>query len=98
MEMLTENLVVITPDEAPERLASPAPVLISEHEVALATAIALQPRPKPRGRWVKANQALVAAVQRALTPATGERPARRDYPRRYAFLENACMAREMERL
>jgi hypothetical protein len=97
--MLTENLAVITPDEAKERLVSPAPVLISEHEVALATAVALRPRPTTRRRWFEATQVLFAAMQRSLTPATREdRPVRRDYPKRYAFLENACMAREMDRL
>jgi hypothetical protein len=97
--MLTENLAVITPDEARERLASPAPVLISEHEVALATAIALTPRPTTRRRWVEATQTMLAAMRRTLAPPARESgPVRRDYPKRYAFLENACMAREMDRL
>jgi hypothetical protein len=99
MEMLTENLAVITPDEATERLAPPAPVLISEHEVALATAVALRPRPATRPRWVEATQTLLAAMRRTVTPTAREsRPVRRDYPKRYAFLESACMAREMDRL
>jgi hypothetical protein len=97
--MLTENLAAITPDEARERLASTAPVVISEHEVALATAVALRARPTTRRRWFEAPQVLLAAMQRSLTPPAREsRPARRDYPKRYAFLENACMAREMDRL
>jgi hypothetical protein len=97
--MLTENLAVITPDEARERLVSPAPVLIGEHEVALATAVALRPQPTTRRRWHEAPQGLLAAVRRAVAPPTHEgRPACRDYPKHYAFLENACMAREMERL
>ena len=104
--MLTENIAVITPDEAREtldeareRLVSPAPVLISEQEVALGTAVALRARPTTRRRWFEAINVLRAAMQRSLAPSTQEaRPVRRDYPKRYTFLENACMAREMDRL
>jgi hypothetical protein len=97
--MLTQDLAVTAPDEAQERLVSPAPVLISEHEVALATSIALRTRPPARSRWAEATHALVAAVHRAVAPPTrDDRKARRDYPKRYAFLENAAMAREMQRL
>ena len=104
--MLTENIAVITLDEAREtldevreRLVSPAPVLISQHEVALGTAVALRERPTTRRRWFEPINVLLAAVQRSLAPSTKEdRPVRRDYPKRYAYLENACMAREMDRL
>jgi hypothetical protein len=97
--MLTQDLAVIAPDEAQERLASTAPVLISEHEVAFATSIALRTRPPARSRWAEATHALVAAVHRTVAPPThDDRKPRRDYPRRYAYLENACMAREIERL
>lgn len=104
--MLTENIAVITSDEAREtldevreRLVSPAPVLISEHEVSLGTAVALRARPTTRRRWFEAINVLRAAMQRSLAPSTQEaRPVRRDYPKRYTFLENACMAREMDRL
>jgi hypothetical protein len=104
--MLTENIAVMSLDEAREtfdetreRLVSPAPVLISEHEVALGTAIALQARPKTRRRWFAATNVLLASLQRSPAPSTQEgRPVRRDYPKHYAFLESACMAREMDRL
>lgn len=104
--MLTENIAVITSDEAREtldeareRLVSPAPVLISEHEVVLSTAVALRARPTTQRRWFEAVNVLRAAMQRSLAPPAQEaRPVRRDYPKRYAFLENACMAREMDRL
>jgi hypothetical protein len=104
--MLTDNIAAITPDEAretlgeaQERLVLPAPVLISEHEVALATAIALRPRPTTRRRWFGATHVLLAVMRRSLVPSTQEgRPVRRDYPKRYTFLENACLAREMDRL
>ena len=104
--MLTENIAtkpldeaLETLDEARERLVSPAPVLISEQEVALGTAAALRARPKTRRRWFGAVNVLRGAMQRSLAPSTQEtRPVRRDYPKRYTFLENACMAREMDRL
>jgi hypothetical protein len=104
--MLTENIAAITSDEAREtldeareRLASPAPVVISEQEVVLGTAVALRARPATRRRWSEAINVLLAAMQRSLAPSTQEgRPVRRDYPKHYAFLENACMAREMNRL
>jgi hypothetical protein len=97
--MITENIAVITLDETRERLVSPAPVLISEHEVVLGTAVALRARPTTRRRWFEATHVLLAAVQRSLAPSKPEgRPVRRDYPKRYAYLENACMAREMTRL
>ena len=97
--MITENIAVITLDETRERLVSPAPVLISEHEVVLGTAVALRARPTTRRRWFEATHVLLAAVQRSLAPSKPEgRPVRRDYPKRYAYLENACMAREMDRL
>ena len=96
--MLTENLAVETLDEAAERLVAPAPVLITEHEVALGTAVALRTRGTTRHRWVRGARALLSA-RRTRTPSTQDaRPTRRDYPKHYAFLENACMAREMDRL
>jgi hypothetical protein len=104
--MLTEDIAAKSRDEAQEnldeareRLVSPAPVVISEHEVALGTAAALRARPKTQHRWFEAVNVLRAAMQRSLAPSTQEtRPARRRYPKRYRFLENSCMAREMDRL
>jgi hypothetical protein len=97
--MLTENPAVITLDETRERLVSPAPVLITEHEVALGTAVALRTRPTTRRRWFQAIHDLGAAMHRTRVPSTQDaRPTRRDYPKHYAFLENSCLTREMERL
>ena len=104
--MVTENIAVITSDEAREtvdevreRLVSSAPVLISEQEVVLGTAVALRARPTTRRRWFEAINVLRAGVRRSLAPSAQKiRPVRRDYPKRYTFLENACMAREMDRL
>lgn len=65
--------------------------LITEQEVALATAAAVG-LPSPTTHW------WTRAIRAVRTPSAGNRPARRDLPRRYVFLENALMAREMERL
>jgi hypothetical protein len=97
--MLTQDLAVITPDEAEERLVSPPPVLISEHEVGLATSIALRSHQPVRRRWADATHTLVATMHRTLTgPTRDDCKVRRDYPKHYAFMENASMAREMDHL
>ena len=104
--MVTENIAVVTSDEvretldeARERLVSPAPVLISQQEVVFGTAVALRARPTTRRRWFEAINVLRTGVRRSPAPATQKgRPVRRDYPKRYTFLENACMARAMDRL
>jgi hypothetical protein len=97
--MLTENLELVTLDEAQERLVTQAPVLITEQEVALGTAVALRGRPKTRRGWIGATRVLLATVRRAQAPSTqGVSMARRDYPKRYGFLEDACLARAMDRL
>jgi hypothetical protein len=83
--MLTDNVAVTSPEEAEERLISPAPVLITEQQIALATAAALRPHPEPRRRWRRVSVPLMR----------GGLPKGRDYPKRYGFLEDACMAREM---
>lgn len=64
---------------------SPAPILITEKEVVFDTAAAVPARPtKKRG-------------SREATGAVLAQP-RQHYPRRYVFLENSCIAREMHRL
>jgi hypothetical protein len=103
--MATENTAVTTLDEAREtldeareRLVPPAPVMISVHEVSLGTAVALRARPKTRRRWFETTKVLLAAMQRSLAPSTQEGRPVRAYPKRYTYLEDACMAREMHRL
>jgi hypothetical protein len=76
-----------------------APVLFTEHEVAFSTAAALSVRPAKTRWWAVATAVVLAALHRmvcTLTPET--RAPRRYYSRRHDFLENAAMAREMERL
>jgi hypothetical protein len=97
--MLTDNVAVTAPDEAQERLVLPAPVLITEQQIALSTAAALRPRPQPRRRWVAASHFLREAFQSARVPsAHGGSAKGHDYPKRYGFLEDACLAREMSHL
>jgi hypothetical protein len=78
---------------------SHAPVLISAQEVMLGSAVAVRQRPTMMRRWTEAASVVAASVRDMLaTSRPDDRPAHRDYPKRYAFLEYATMAREMERL
>ncbi|MDT7734518.1 MAG: hypothetical protein QOE12_1692 [Mycobacterium sp.] len=97
--MLTDNVAVTMPEDAEERLVSSAPVLITEQQIALATAAALRPRPEPRHRWVAARHLLLEAFHSARVPSPQRGSAKgHDYPKRYGFLEDACLAREMYHL
>lgn len=97
--MLNLNLELKTLDEATEQMVPPAPILITDQEVALGTAVALRARPTARRRWVEATHVLLAGVHRTLVPpAQDDRRMRHDYPKHYAFLEHASLAREMDRL
>lgn len=75
----------------------PAPVLITEGEVVFATAAAAVSRPAVTHRWNRAPAVFVATMHRLFTRPDA-RPSRRSYPRRYEYLERACMARAMDRL
>jgi hypothetical protein len=78
---------------------SPAPVLITEQEVAFGTAAAVRARPTTMRRCIDATPVVVSAIHRMFTTGAADaRRARRDYPKHYVFLEHACMAREMDRL
>jgi hypothetical protein len=97
--MLNDNVAVITLEEADERLISPAPVLITEQQVALGTAAALRSRPNPRRRWIEASRLLLGAFHSTRIPSTRGGPLEgHRYPKHYGFLEDACLAREMQRL
>jgi hypothetical protein len=74
-----------------QRRASNTTVLITQAQVALGTAAATGVRRKER-RWV----ALVSRI--FVAAARQSRPKRRRGIPRMAYLENALMAREMERL
>jgi hypothetical protein len=78
---------------APADEAASAEVLITEQEVLLGTAAALQARRPSIGRSFFASIGRLFAAS-----ADTSRPRRRDYPKRYEFLESALMGREMDRL
>jgi hypothetical protein len=93
--MLDTQLTTKPREHVAQQPVTAEQVLITEKEVALGTAAALGAR-STRRRW---TEVLVAAMHRTPAPATHEttRP-HREYPKHYAFLENAAMARAMERL
>ncbi|OBA82644.1 hypothetical protein A9W99_11055 [Mycobacterium sp. 1164966.3] len=74
-----------------EDAASPAPVLITEQEVAFSTAVALSPRPASKSR--RLFDAIRAAGAALRLP-----PPKNHLPQSNRYLEHARMAREMERL
>jgi len=78
---------------APSVDVSSTEVLITEQEVLFGTAVAVSvPRRKVSRRIAALMGSMVAISDRR------SRPPRRDYPKRYEFLERAAMAREMGRL
>jgi hypothetical protein len=88
-----EEPKVRTPSAAPPDAAASTEVLITEQEVLLSTAAALPVRRKSLGRRFAAS---IGRIFAAPTPVS--QPKRRDYPRRYEFLERSLMGREMDRL
>ncbi|WP_029112719.1 hypothetical protein [Mycobacterium sp. URHB0044] len=82
------------PEEAPSR----APILITEHDVALSTAATLR-QPMTTHWWINAASIAVSALQRLVTTSAADtRPRRSHCPKRYTYIDNARMGREMERL
>ena len=81
------------PSAAPSIAVSSPEVLITTQQVAFSTAAAAGVRRESIGAR------LVASVRKMFAAsADASRPRPHDYPKRYAYLENALMAREMERL
>jgi hypothetical protein len=82
-----------SPSAAPSVEVSSPEVLITTQQVAFSTAAAVGVRRESIGAR------LVASMRRALAAsADASRPRPQPYPKRYTYLENALMAREMERL
>ena len=73
--------------------ASPAPVLIPEHEVVFSTAAAV---PVPRIHWPMRIRAALAGVFAG--SKENPKPRRPHYPKRSSYLEASCMSRAMDRL
>jgi hypothetical protein len=71
--------------------------LISEQQVLFSTAAAVALPPARTHRWSDAVRAVSGALRRMF--AASETPrAQKHYPKRHAWLDNAMMAREMDRL
>ncbi|HYB36124.1 MAG TPA: hypothetical protein VEF72_10345 [Mycobacterium sp.] len=81
------------PEPALERVSA-RPILITEQEVAFGTAAALGVQLRTTRWWIRATRVIAAATRRMFLTLMAD--SRR--PRRYGFLENALMAREMDRL
>jgi hypothetical protein len=86
--------------EAKQPAAVPAaPVLITEKEVLFSTAAAVPLRPTTTHWWPKLTGVLLTAMHQMWLASTADSgQPRRDYPKRYEFLERSCMGREMDRL
>jgi len=93
-----------TPDaprdpELTTETASRTPVLITEQEVALATAAAVPVPSTITRRWTETIRIALAAIGGMFATSTAHaRPARRHFPPRTDFLEHSRMTREMRRL
>ena len=79
---------------------SQAPVLVTEQEVMLSTAAAAPPRPTTITRRLIDTIRVVRLIEaiRVVGAALQPPPARRHHPPRFGYLEQARMAREMDRL
>jgi len=78
---------------------SPVPVLVTEKQVLFSTAVAVPVRPRAIHWWSEVTGVALAAIHRMqLTSRADGRQPRQYCPKRYAFLEDSCMAREMDRL
>jgi hypothetical protein len=71
--------------------------LITEQQVLLSTAAAVALPPATTRRWSDTVHAVSTAL-RAMFAASERPPARQHYPKRHAWLDNALMSREMDRL
>jgi hypothetical protein len=89
----------VVPDtESTVETESPAPIVITEQEVAFATA-AVSPLPSSTtGWWTAAIHTVHVAACGLLTSRTDPGQPRRHYPPRWEPLEDARMEREMHRL
>ncbi|HXO52449.1 MAG TPA: hypothetical protein VN888_15795 [Mycobacterium sp.] len=74
-----------------------AQTLITEQQVLFSTAATVALPPAKTRRWSHRIRAVSAALG-AMFAASEKPPAQRHYPKRHAFLENALMSREMDRL
>jgi hypothetical protein len=88
-------------DESRERLvpqptSTETPALITEQQVLLSTAAAVALPPAKTRRWYSSVHAAASAVGSWV--ASAAKPPKPVYPKRHVWLDNALMAREMDRL
>lgn len=78
---------------------SQTPILVSEQRVMFGSAPALSQQPRATHWWAAAASAVWSATHRIhTTSAHDDHPVHCDCQKRYTFLEEACLAREMYRL
>jgi len=95
----TATLDVPGDPELTTETVSRTPVLITEREVAFATAAAVPLPSTATRRWTEAIRIAFTAIRGIYaTPTADSSPARRHYPARTDFLQHSRMAREMHRL
>jgi hypothetical protein len=103
---MTDMATTHSPELEDSREASPvAPVtsstetqaLITEQQVLFSTAAAVALPPAKTRRWSDTVHAVGTAL-RAMFAASEKPAARRHYPKRHVWLDNALMSREMDRL
>lgn len=81
-------------DDTVQQCAGCTPVLVTEQEMLFATAAAATPA-APAARRVRPQRALLRVFTGSADRPHHQRPR---YPKRYRFLEDACMERAMEQL
>jgi hypothetical protein len=77
--------------------ATETQALITEQQVLFSTAASVALPPAKTRRWSDTVR-VVSGALRAMFAASEKPPARKHYPKRYGYLENALMSREMDRL
>jgi hypothetical protein len=100
MSAKMDNPAVSAPgtDSRPD-VASSTPVLIAVQEVVFKTAAAMPVRQTTLRRWAGAPSVVLTALRRMLLPSSPDvRTPRGYFPRRYSYLEQAELSREMDRL
>ncbi|HTH89491.1 hypothetical protein [Mycobacterium sp.] len=81
----------------PQQTSTESTALITEQQVLFSTAAAVPLPPTKTRRWSDAVHAVTGAL-RGVFAATEKSSARKHYPKRHDWLDNALMAREMDRL
>jgi hypothetical protein len=87
----TAQTALLAPVPSPDETT-----LISEQQVLFSTAAAVALRPAKVSRWTTAMKAVTDAMSVLFTESRS--PAQHYVARRYVYLENAVMGREMYRL